>query len=241
MSTEVDLVVRPAAPEDSRALADLYSAARVAAVPTMPPARHTNDEDRAWFATRLAADNQEAWVALRGDAVVGYALITRTERWLDHLFVRPDLKGGGVGSALLDIVKATQPDGFCLWVFESNEPARAFYAQRGLVELERTDGSGNEERSPDIKMAWPGHEPLAFYRGLIDDVDAALAGLLARRAGLTRAVQGHKRESGRDPERERQIAESMAAVAPELGLERLSRIMHLVIGELLDAAQQPPI
>ena len=51
--------------------------------------------------------------------------------------------------------------------------ARArFYRRHGLVDLERTDGSANEERAPDIRMAWPGADPLAFYRGLIDDVDA---------------------------------------------------------------------
>ena len=72
-----------------------------------------------------------------------------------------------------------RPDGFCLWVFESNTGARAFYARHGLVELERTDGSGNEEKAPDVKMAWPGHDPVAFFRGLIDEVDAGLGELLA--------------------------------------------------------------
>jgi GNAT superfamily N-acetyltransferase len=76
--------------------------------------------------------------------------------WLDHLFVRPDATGGGVGSTLLDLVKSLRPDGFSLWVFESNTGARRFYRRHGLAELERTDGSANEEKSPDIKMAWPG-------------------------------------------------------------------------------------
>ena len=41
-------------------------------------------------------------------------------------------------------------------VFVANEPARAFYAARGLLERERTDGSANEERAPDIRMQWAG-------------------------------------------------------------------------------------
>ena len=49
---------------------------------------------------------------------------------------------------------AEEPGGFCLWVFETNTPARGFYARHGLVELERTDGAGNEEKQPDIRMAW---------------------------------------------------------------------------------------
>ncbi len=155
--------------------------------------------------------------------------------WLDHLFVRPDAKGEGIGSMLLDLVKGLRPHGFCLWVFESNTPARAFYGHRGLVELERTDGSGNEEKAPDIRMAWPGDDPLAFYRGLIDDVDEQLGDLLARRVALTRAVQPHKPDAARDPAREREIAETMALRAPELGADRLARIVHAIITESLDA------
>jgi GNAT superfamily N-acetyltransferase len=86
--------------------------------------------------------------------VVGYARFTAT--WLDDLYVVPGHAGSGIGSALLDLVKSLRPGGFQLWVFEMNAPARAFYARHGLVERERTDGSGNEESAPDIRMEWPG-------------------------------------------------------------------------------------
>ena len=105
------------------------------------------------------------------------------------------------------------------------------------MELERTDGSGNEEKAPDVKMAWPGRDPVAFFRGLIDEVDAGLGELLARRAALTRAVQGVKGSTDRDAAREREIAERMAQVAPELGPDRLGRIVHAIITESLDAAR----
>jgi chorismate mutase len=145
-----------------------------------------------------------------------------------------------VGSALLDLAKTRRPDGFCLWVFEVNHPARGFYARRGLVELERTDGSANEERAPDIRMAWPGAEPLAFYRRLIDEVDTQLGDLLSRRAALTRAVQPHKADPDRrDPERERAIAAALARRAPALGTDRIQRIVHTIITESLDAARDP--
>ena len=150
----------------------------------------------------------------------------------------PEHAGQGVGSALLDLVKAQRPDGFCLWVFEMNAPARGFYARHGLVELERTDGSGNEEQAPDVRMAWPGTDPLRFFRGLIDEVDEQLGDLLARRAALTRAVQEHKGEPTRDPDREREIAAALAARAPALGHERLARIVHAIITESLDAATE---
>jgi GNAT superfamily N-acetyltransferase len=118
----------------------------------MPPGVHPEHEVRAWLARRLAED--EVWVAELRGTVVGYARFTAT--WLDDLFVLPEAQGEGVGGALLDLVKSLRPDGFSLWVFEVNEGARAFYARHGLVEREHTDGSGNEEQAPDIRMEWPG-------------------------------------------------------------------------------------
>lgn len=144
------MIVRPAVPEDAAAVAEVQLASRRAAA--MSPGIHTDDEVRAWLAARLLQD--EVWVAEVDGLVVGYARFTET--WLDDLYVLPAHAGAGVGSALLDVVKALRPRGFGLWVFEVNEPARAFYLRRGLVERERTDGSANEEREPDIKMVWRG-------------------------------------------------------------------------------------
>ena len=150
----VDLTLRRAELEDAEEIADLYTAARVAAVPRMPPALHSNAEDRRWMAGQLAREDHAAWVAARDGRILGYALLTPV--WLDHLFVHPDHLGTGIGSVLLDLVKTLRPSGFSLWVFESNTGARRFYARHGLVETERTDGSQNEEKAPDIRMEWPG-------------------------------------------------------------------------------------
>ncbi len=232
MPTEPELVLRPATGEDVAAVVAVQIASRGAAA--MPPGVHPEHEVVAWLTARFASD--DVWVAETDGAVVGYARIT--SGWLDDLYVHPEHAGRGVGTALLDVVKARQPDGFSLWVFEMNTPARGFYAGHGLVELERTDGSGNEEKQPDIRMAWPGTDPLAFYRGLIDEVDAELGELLGRRVALTHAVQPHKPAAERDLDRERKIAEAMARRAPALGADRLSRIVHAVITESLDAATE---
>jgi GNAT superfamily N-acetyltransferase/chorismate mutase len=226
-----ELILRPATEADSQAVADIHLASRRAAA--MPPGVHTDDAVRHWLDGRIQAD--EVWLAEADGAPAAYARFTAT--WLDDLYVAPAYAGQGVGSALLDLVKAQRPDGFCLWVFEMNTPARAFYARHGLVELERTDGSANEERAPDVRMAWPGERPLAFLRGLIDEVDEQLGDLLARRTALTAAVQDIKPDPSRDPGRERAIAEAMALRAPALGVERLDRIVHTIITESLDAAR----
>jgi GNAT superfamily N-acetyltransferase len=225
-----EVTLRRALPEDVDPIVAVHLASRGAAA--MPPGVHPEHEVRAWLTERLDLD--EVWAAEVDGEVAAYARFTPT--WLDDLYVAPHRAGQGLGSALLDLVKAQRPEGFCLWVFEMNVPARGFYAHHGLVELERTDGSGNEEKQPDIKMAWPGIDPLGFYRRLIDEVDADLGDLLNRRVALTRAVQPHKPAAERDPGRERAIAEAMALRAPALGADRLHRIVHAIITESLDAA-----
>jgi chorismate mutase/GNAT superfamily N-acetyltransferase len=229
-----ELTLRPAEESDAAAVASIHLAARREAA--MPPGVHSEDAVRQWLGARLQVD--EVWVAELGGAPVGYARMTPV--WLDDLYVAPAHARRGVGSALLDLVKARRAEGFCLWVFETNQPARAFYRHHGLVELERTDGSANEEQAPDLRLAWPGEDPLRFFRSLIDEVDAELGDLLNRRAALTRAVQPYKASSERDPAREREIAEALARRAPILGAERATRIVHAIISESLDAAAGDP-
>jgi GNAT superfamily N-acetyltransferase/chorismate mutase len=222
-----DVTLRPATADDVAEVVRVQMASRTAAA--MPPGIHPEHEVLAWLTERHRSD--EMWVAEADGTVAAYARMTPT--WLDDLYVVPDRAGQGIGSALLDLVKAQRPAGFCLWVFEMNTPARGFYARHGLVELERTDGRGNEEKQPDIRMAWPGADPLSFYRGLIDEVDDELGEVLNRRSALTRAVQPHKPVAGRDLARERAIAEAMALRAPALGAERLQRIVHAIVTESL--------
>lgn len=228
-----ELRLRPAGRGDLPGLAELFLRARAAAVPAMPPGTHSDADVRAWVGG-WDLDAWDVWLAEADGRPVGFAVVAGD--WLHSLYVAPDAAGQGVGGTLLDLVKGLRPAGFCLWVFESNVPAREFYEHRGLVDLERTDGSANEERAPDIRMAWPGSDPLAFFRRLIDEVDEQLGDLLARRAALTRAVQPLKPDGSRDRRRERRIAEAMALRAPALGSDRLARIVDAIVTESLDAA-----
>lgn len=232
--------LRPATTADLPAVAEVHLAARAAAA--MPPGIHPPDEVRAWV-RGWDLGLCDVWLASHDGALVGFAKLTPT--WLDGLYVAPSSQRSGVGSALLERVKLERPDGFGLWVFEMNAPARQFYRAHGLVELERTDGSANEEHAPDIKMVWPGADPLAFYRSMIDEVDESLGDLLARRTALTRVVQHHKRalstaDPGRDRGREEDVVRRVAALVPELGEHRVARIVEVIITEAIDAARTRP-
>jgi chorismate mutase/ribosomal protein S18 acetylase RimI-like enzyme len=232
-----EISLRPALESDLVDLARIHVAAREAA--PMPNSIHAPAAVRGWLAGRMGGD--EFWVAEAGSRIVGYARFG--PGWLDDLYVDPAHARRGIGTALLGLVQARLQEGFCLWVFEENVPAREFYARHGCVELEWTDGASNEERAPDIRVAWPGREPLPYLRALIDDVDVQLGDLLARRAALTAAVQTVKsaqqetetphREVGREDE----IVDRVSGRAPALGRARVARIMDSIIAESIAAAR----
>lgn len=234
---EPDLSLRPGTAHDAARLTALFVAARAAAYPAMPHSIHPPHEIQAWFRELLEGD-RETWVAERDGALVGYLVLDPA--WLDSLYVRPDLTGQGIGSALFDLAKSLRPGGFSLWVFESNVRAREFYLRRGMHETERTDGADNEEKAPDIMMVWPG--AVAELRGRINEIDDQLATLLNERAGITAEIQRRKPvpgHAGRDAEREAEIVARMAGRAPNLRPEGIREIMHTVISVSLDAADGP--
>lgn len=237
-----DLLVRPAVSEDLDELTTLLEVTRRAAEPDIPPLRQDTTAVRAFLEARTAIG--DVWVA-QEDQLVGFAVITRD--WLHSLYVGPQHQGRGIGQVLLELVKAQRPGGFGLWVFAANESARGFYRRHGLLELEHTDGSGNDEGAPDVRMVWPGEEPLSGLRRWIDEIDADLAELLARRFALTAAVQGEKRRLGdsagpaaRDPQREQEIVARMVAHSPGLEADRVTRVMDVIIGESLEEWERRP-
>jgi GNAT superfamily N-acetyltransferase len=109
------------------------------------PRLHTHEEHLAFF-ERCVRDG-EAYVLDRGFAILA-------GDWLTHLYVHPDEIGTGVGHALFEQVQAVRPDGFQFWVFQQNDRARRFYEAHGAVAVEFTEGSGNEEKTPDVRYRW---------------------------------------------------------------------------------------
>ena len=141
-------MLRRATPEDAEPIADVLTAAR-AAQPWLPQL-HTREENRDFVRERLLPSH-DTWVAEEEGRVVAFAAIHRD--LLGHLFVAPGAQGHGLGTQLLEKTKELLPDGFSLWTHEASE-ACEFYESQGLVAVERTDGSGNEERLPDVRYEW---------------------------------------------------------------------------------------
>ena len=74
--------------------------------------------------------------------------------WIDHLYLDPSWIGRGLGDRFVDLAQKRYPGGLQLWTFKANAPAQRFYERRGFLPVEFTDGSRNEERSPDIRYRW---------------------------------------------------------------------------------------
>jgi GNAT superfamily N-acetyltransferase len=110
---------------------------------------HTPEQDRAFFCGHVYSACT-VWGALDGE-MAGF--IAWRDGWIEHLFVHPSQQGRGIGSALLHEAQVRQTS-LQLWTFVRNTRARRFYEHHGFVACEQTDGSGNEEREPDIRYAW---------------------------------------------------------------------------------------
>jgi GNAT superfamily N-acetyltransferase len=109
------------------------------------PQLHTHEENIAFF--RRCVSDGEAY--LLGD---GFAILSGDT--LSHLYIHPRSIGTGTGHALFEHVTSLRPDGFDFWVFQQNERARRFYEAHGATAVAFTDGSGNEERTPDVRYEW---------------------------------------------------------------------------------------
>jgi putative acetyltransferase len=145
-----NLAIRRAGPADAPAIAVIHRSALRCALPHLPDL-HTPDEDLAFFRDRVLA-RCEVWVETMGNGtVVGFCGLR--EGWIEHFYVAPSHQGRGVGSRLLHHAMARQPS-FRLWTFARNARARRFYEEHGFVAVKETDGSGNEEKEPDVLYAW---------------------------------------------------------------------------------------
>ncbi|MGH3092723.1 MAG: GNAT family N-acetyltransferase [Gaiellaceae bacterium] len=81
------------------------------------PDLHTAEETHAWIRDVVLAEHDVHVADVDGAAGGFLALGAET---VEHLYVRPELQGRGIGSALLDLAKELRLDGFRLWVFQRN-------------------------------------------------------------------------------------------------------------------------
>jgi GNAT superfamily N-acetyltransferase len=142
--------MRAAREDDAVVIAQAHVDARRVAMPWLPMV-HTFEETVQFFGD-FVIPNQIVLVAELEEGVIGFIAIEGS--YVEHLYVTPAHQGIGIGDALLQKAKELHPEGLMLWTFERNHRARTFYEKRGFVAIEFTDGSRNEERTPDVRYHW---------------------------------------------------------------------------------------
>ncbi|MBP2404617.1 GNAT family N-acetyltransferase [Streptomyces syringium] len=146
----VEILIRRATPADAAGTAETWLRSYDAALPSVRRA-HTDDEVRDYF-RYVVIPERETWVAEAGGEIVGMMVLH--EEWLDQLYLAPGWRGRGLGDRLMTLAKERSPSGLDLWTFQINTPAHRFYERHGFTEAERTDGTTNEEREPDVRYVW---------------------------------------------------------------------------------------
>ena len=141
------LTLRPARTTDAGATGAILSAFAVDT--DWMPRLHTAAEDIGFTGDLI--DRGWMTVAERAGRVCGF--LARDDAVIHALYVAPDSRGQGIGSALLQAAQADSPQ-LSLWTFQANTGAQAFYARHGFVEVLRTDGARNDEKLPDLRMFW---------------------------------------------------------------------------------------
>jgi len=144
--------IRPATVEDAARIADVWLSSWRATFDFEPA--HPDEDVGRWVREELLVEAED-WVATdpsNGDSVI--ALLGLSDTMVEQLYVRPDRIGRGVGRALLELAKRRRPDGLDLYCFAANDRARRFYERNGFEAVAFGDGSGNEERQPDVLYRW---------------------------------------------------------------------------------------
>jgi len=113
------------------------------------PRIHTRAEDIGFCGMMI--DAGDVTVAEVNGVVAGFLAFRGKD--LNCLYVAGSAQGQGVGKALLDYAK-NATDELELWTFQANSGARRFYAREGFSEVELTDGAGNDESLPDVRLVW---------------------------------------------------------------------------------------
>lgn len=143
------MIIDEASSADAKAIAEIHRTARRKAMPWLPEL-HTAEEDL-WFFNTMVLPVEKVLIAREGTQAVGF--VSFHQGWLNHLYVASDRWGTGLGIKLLEAARSDLSY-VQLWVFQRNARARHFYSRHGFCEREFTDGQGNEEKVPDLRMEW---------------------------------------------------------------------------------------
>ena len=162
---------RPALASDAAAIAPILRSSMRTAMPWLPDL-HTPDEDL-WFIENKILPDRRVTVAAEAGQVIGYMARSASGDWVEHLYLLPSHWRRGIGTELLRRAQVETKE-LQLWAFQRNLPARRFYERA----VEITDGSRNEEKTPDVRYLWraDGSQFAAELKGWLCEVGGQVVG-----------------------------------------------------------------
>ena len=128
--------VRRARSDELGACADLYVRVLSETFTWLPPERHHRED------FMRAAREEEIYVAVEDGRILGLAGFYRPQTFLHSLYV--DVRGRGVGKALLDHVLSVADGPLSLKVQAPNRRAQAFYRREGFYCTEHGRDPGSD-------------------------------------------------------------------------------------------------
>jgi ribosomal protein S18 acetylase RimI-like enzyme len=128
--------IRRARTEELGVCADLYVRVLRDTFIWVPPDRHQRDD------FLRAAKEEEIYVAVEADRIIGIAAYYRPQHFLHSLYV--DSRDRGVGKALLDHVLRQSDGVLSLKVQAPNLRAQAFYRREGFLCTEHGRDAGSD-------------------------------------------------------------------------------------------------
>ncbi len=145
---------RAATVDDADALAEVYLRSRKELV-ACAPLVHSDEDVRDWIRRQLIPAGCTT-VAVADGLLVGLLAVSKTTdcSWIEQLYLVPACVGQGIGTRLPELARSELPPPIRLYTFQCNQRARYFYERHGFKAITFGDGSGNEEKCPDILYQW---------------------------------------------------------------------------------------
>lgn len=137
------MILRSAGPGDVDALRRIAAAAYQHYVPRIGQAPAPMTADYA-----QAVRRRQAWVAVEGGEVIGFAILIAQPGYLllDNVAVRPDVQGRGIGARLLDLAedhaRSLHLGEVRLYTNAAMTENLSYYPRHGYVETHRAECDG---------------------------------------------------------------------------------------------------
>lgn len=145
---------RPATQSDAEAVAQVYLSSRKKFV-SFAPVAHSDADVYQWI-RNILIPHDLVIVVEQNNTIIGMMALSTAEEagWIDQLYLHPDVVGRGIGTKLIERAKAELGSPIRLYTFQENQGATRFYERHGFKAIQYGDGSGNEEKCPDVLYEW---------------------------------------------------------------------------------------